>query len=97
MKISEFVNECHEYLANEQWMSSSFCGRSFPENTRPELGGGQSMVWLQGQPCDLSNEDVVATVLAWTDWNPNVISRKELLNAYMGFDYDDRELEMEWL
>lgn len=97
MKISEFVNECQEFIANRQWIRSSFFGRSVPENTRVEPGFHQNMVWLQGaQTTFETNEDVVNEVLGWTNWNPHIISKKELVDAYMG-RYEDREVNMKWL
>ena len=97
MKISEFINECEDLVANEQWIASSFSGRSLPENTRPELGDGQNHVWLQGVPTIGTNEEVVKRVLQWTNWNPHIISVRELCEAYMGRSYTDRDLQMEWI
>lgn len=85
------------FFANEQWKSSSFSGRSIPENTQPELGRGQNNVWLQGVPYIGTNEKIVKHVLGWTDWNPHIISISELCDAYMGRPYEDRELAMKWL
>jgi hypothetical protein len=95
MKISEFVSECQEFLANEQWRASSFYGRSLPENTDPEVGKSQSHAWQQGLPAIGTNEDVVKYVLQWTNWTPDIISVKDLCDAYMG-RYEDREIQMEW-
>lgn len=97
MKISEFINECKELLLNEQWKASSFSGRSVPENTRPELGRGQYFAWQQGIPTVGTNEDVVKLVLGWTDWNPHIISVRELCDAYMGRPYEDRDIQMSWI
>lgn len=96
MKISEFINECHELNLNQQWKASSFSGRSVPENTRPELGQGQNHVWQQGKSAFVTNEDIVGRVLSWTNWNPHIISVRELCDAYIGRPYEDRELPMQW-
>ena len=95
MKISEFLKECHEYVANEQFVNSNFAGRSVPENTRPELGIGQSHVWQQGLPYIATNEEVVRMVASWTTGHQRV-STQELIAAYSGRSYEDVETGLRW-
>ena len=95
MLVSEFINECHECFANIQYVNSSWRYRILPESSENLYPG--NMVYLQGVPTTTSPEEVVRTVLSWTDGDDRAVSVRELCNIYCGASYEDRELPIDWL